>query len=46
MSLCPGAIHTPEADTDSQSLTQVYALPEIPRDENAAESWDTLAAVC
>ncbi|XP_003470940.1 syntaxin-17 [Cavia porcellus] len=39
-----GAIHTPEADTDSQSLTQVYALPEIPRDENAAESWDTLAA--
>ncbi|EHB02280.1 Syntaxin-17 [Heterocephalus glaber] len=41
-----GAIHTPEAEAeaDSQSLTQIYALPEIPRDQNAAESWETLEA--
>ncbi|XP_010612672.1 syntaxin-17 [Fukomys damarensis] len=39
-----GAIHTPEAEADSQSLTQINALPEIPRDQNAAESWETLEA--
>ncbi|XP_004645283.1 syntaxin-17 [Octodon degus] len=39
-----GAIHTPEAEAGSQSLTQIYALPEIPRDQNAAESWETLEA--
>lgn len=39
-----GTIHTPEAEADSQSLTQIYALPEIPRDQNAAESWETLEA--
>ena len=25
-------------------MTQIYALPEIPRDQNAAESWETLEA--
>ncbi|KAM6183201.1 syntaxin-17 [Erethizon dorsatum] len=39
-----GAIHTPEAEAGSQSLTQIYALPEIPRDQSAAESWETLEA--
>ncbi|XP_005382874.1 PREDICTED: syntaxin-17 [Chinchilla lanigera] len=39
-----GAIHTPDTEADSQSLTQIYALPEIPRDQNAAESWETLEA--
>ena len=23
-------------------MTQIYVLPEIPRDQNAAESWETL----
>ncbi|XP_049626146.1 syntaxin-17 [Suncus etruscus] len=36
--------HAAESDPEPQSLTQVYALPEIPRDENAAESWETLEA--
>ncbi|XP_036289104.1 syntaxin-17 [Pipistrellus kuhlii] len=39
-----GAFHTTEAEADSQSMTQIYALPEIPRDQNAAESWETLEA--
>lgn len=39
-----GAFHTPEAEAEPQSLTQIYALPEIPRDQNAAESWETLEA--
>uniref|UniRef100_A0A9L0RKD1 Syntaxin-17 n=1 Tax=Equus caballus TaxID=9796 RepID=A0A9L0RKD1_HORSE len=39
-----GAFHTAEAETDPQSVTQIYALPEIPRDQNAAESWETLEA--
>ncbi|XP_008057700.1 syntaxin-17 [Carlito syrichta] len=40
-----GAFHaTTEAEASSQSLTQIYALPEIPRDQNAAESWETLEA--
>lgn len=39
-----GALHTGEAEAASQSLTQIYALPEIPRDQNAAESWETLEA--
>ncbi|XP_024415810.1 syntaxin-17 [Desmodus rotundus] len=41
-----GAFHTPEAaaEADPQSMTQIYALPEIPRDQNAAESWETLEA--
>ncbi|KAM5298901.1 syntaxin-17 [Ctenodactylus gundi] len=39
-----GAFHTPEDEADSQSLTQIYALPEIPQDQNAAESWETLEA--
>ncbi|XP_070287174.1 syntaxin-17 isoform X1 [Myotis yumanensis] len=39
-----GAFHTTEADADPQSMTQIYALPEIPRDQNAAESWETLEA--
>lgn len=42
----PGALHTVEAEAAAQSLTQIYALPEIPRDQNAAESWDNLEAVC
>ncbi|XP_004600319.1 syntaxin-17 [Sorex araneus] len=33
-----------EPDANSQSLTQIYALPEIPRDQNAAESWENLEA--
>ncbi|XP_038965213.1 syntaxin-17 isoform X2 [Rattus norvegicus] len=37
-------VHTGEAEAASQSLTQIYALPEIPRDQNAAESWETLEA--
>ncbi|XP_045878597.1 syntaxin-17 [Meles meles] len=39
-----GTFHTAEAEADPQNMTQVYALPEIPRDENAAESWETLEA--
>ncbi|XP_006165109.1 syntaxin-17 [Tupaia chinensis] len=39
-----GEFHTTEAEATSQSLTQIYALPEIPRDQNAAESWETLEA--
>lgn len=39
-----GAFHTTEAEADPQSTTQIYALPEIPRDQNAAESWETLEA--
>uniref|UniRef100_A0A452RDV3 t-SNARE coiled-coil homology domain-containing protein n=1 Tax=Ursus americanus TaxID=9643 RepID=A0A452RDV3_URSAM len=39
-----GTLHTAEAEADPQSMTQVYALPEIPRDQNAAESWETLEA--
>ncbi|XP_036891689.1 syntaxin-17 [Sturnira hondurensis] len=41
-----GAFHAAEAEAgaDPQSLTQIYALPEIPRDQNAAESWETLEA--
>ncbi|KAL1776401.1 syntaxin-17 [Sigmodon hispidus] len=39
-----GALHTAEAEAAPQSLTQIYALPEIPRDQNAAESWDNLEA--
>lgn len=38
--------HTTEDEADPQSMTQIYALPEIPRDQNAAESWETLEAVC
>ncbi|KAM6169464.1 syntaxin-17 [Rhynchocyon petersi] len=33
-----------EPEAGAQSLTQIYALPEIPRDQNAAESWETLEA--
>lgn len=39
-----GAFHTPGAEADPQSTTQMYALPEIPPDQNAAESWETLEA--
>lgn len=39
-----GPFHTAEAEADPQSLTQVYALPEIPEDQNAAESWENLEA--
>ncbi|XP_032163860.1 syntaxin-17 isoform X3 [Mustela lutreola] len=39
-----GTFHTAEAEADPQNMTQVYALPEIPQDENAAESWETLEA--
>ncbi|XP_045419097.1 syntaxin-17 isoform X1 [Lemur catta] len=39
-----GTFHTTEAEASSQSLTQIHALPEIPRDQNAAESWETLEA--
>ncbi|XP_029776949.1 syntaxin-17 [Suricata suricatta] len=39
-----GTFHTAEAEDDPQNMTQVYALPEIPRDQNAAESWETLEA--
>ncbi|KAM8801884.1 syntaxin-17 isoform 1-T2 [Rhynchonycteris naso] len=39
-----GAFHTTEAEADPQSVAQIYALPEIPRDQNAAESWDNLEA--
>uniref|UniRef100_A0A8C0Z2U0 Syntaxin 17 n=2 Tax=Canis lupus familiaris TaxID=9615 RepID=A0A8C0Z2U0_CANLF len=39
-----GTFHTAEAEADPQTMTQVYALPEIPRDQNAAESWETLEA--
>ncbi|XP_054440589.1 syntaxin-17 [Pteronotus mesoamericanus] len=41
-----GAFHTAEAEAeaDPQSMTQIYALPEIPRDQNAAESWEILEA--
>ncbi|XP_028381406.1 syntaxin-17 [Phyllostomus discolor] len=41
-----GAFHTTdaEAEADPQSMTQIYALPEIPRDQNAAESWEILEA--
>lgn len=37
-------LHTGEAEAASQSRTQIYALPEIPQDQNAAESWETLEA--
>lgn len=31
----------------SQSLIQIYShLPEIPQEENAAESWESLEGVC
>lgn len=39
-----GALHSTETEADPQSMTQIYALPEIPRDQNAAESWETLEA--
>ncbi|XP_008578740.1 PREDICTED: syntaxin-17 [Galeopterus variegatus] len=39
-----GTFHTTEAEASSQGLTQIYALPDIPRDQNAAESWETLEA--
>nr|XP_045371202.1 syntaxin-17 [Camelus bactrianus] len=39
-----GTFHTAEDEADPQSMTQIYALPEIPRDQNAAESWETLEA--
>uniref|UniRef100_A0A8D1GZA5 Syntaxin 17 n=1 Tax=Sus scrofa TaxID=9823 RepID=A0A8D1GZA5_PIG len=39
-----GAFHTTEDETEPQSMTQIYALPEIPQDQNAAESWETLEA--
>lgn len=39
-----GAFHATEAEADPQGVTQIYALPEIPRDQNAAESWETLEA--
>ncbi|XP_045696181.1 syntaxin-17 [Phyllostomus hastatus] len=41
-----GAFHTTdaEAEADPQSMAQIYALPEIPRDQNAAESWEILEA--
>ncbi|XP_007525592.1 syntaxin-17 [Erinaceus europaeus] len=38
-----GAFPAAAAD-DPQSLTQLHALPEIPPDQNAAESWETLEA--
>ncbi|XP_051012161.1 syntaxin-17-like [Acomys russatus] len=38
----PGVLHSVEAEDVSQSLTQTYALPEIPRDQNAAASWNKL----
>ena len=37
-----GTFHTTEDEPDPQSMTQIYVLPEIPRDQNAAESWETL----
>ncbi|XP_061055149.1 syntaxin-17-like [Eubalaena glacialis] len=37
-----GTFHTTEDEADPQSMTQIYVLPEIPRDQNAAESWETL----
>lgn len=39
-----GVLHSVEAEDVSQSLTQIYALPEIPQDQNAAESWNNLEA--
>ncbi|XP_029058505.1 syntaxin-17 isoform X1 [Monodon monoceros] len=39
-----GTFHTTEDEADPQSMTQIYVLPEIPRDQNAAESWETLEA--
>lgn len=39
-----GTFPAAESEPEYQSLTQIYALPEIPRDENAAESWETLEA--
>ncbi|XP_064147736.1 syntaxin-17 isoform X2 [Loxodonta africana] len=39
-----GTFHSTKAEASPQSLTQIYALPEIPRDQNAAESWETLEA--
>ncbi|KAB0357489.1 hypothetical protein FD754_001645 [Muntiacus muntjak] len=39
-----GTFHGTEDEADLQSMTQIYALPEIPRDQNAAESWETLEA--
>ncbi|TEA10972.1 syntaxin-17 [Globicephala melas] len=39
-----GTFHTAEDEADPQSMTQIYVLPEIPRDQNAAESWETLEA--
>ncbi|XP_004711042.1 syntaxin-17 [Echinops telfairi] len=41
-----GTLHSAEAAAEAppQSLTQTCALPEIPRDQNAAESWETLEA--
>ncbi|XP_001364680.1 syntaxin-17 isoform X1 [Monodelphis domestica] len=39
------AFHTAKAEGGPQSLVQVYSsLPEIPQDQNAAESWETLEA--
>ncbi|NXW83722.1 STX17 protein, partial [Alopecoenas beccarii] len=36
-------LHNLEVKDGSQSLIQIYSrLPEIPREENAAESWETL----
>lgn len=36
-----------EVKDGSQSLIQIYSrLPEIPQEENAAESWETLEGVC
>lgn len=39
-----GTFHTTENEADPLSMTQLYALPEIPRDQNAAESWESLEA--
>ncbi|XP_037654480.1 syntaxin-17 isoform X1 [Choloepus didactylus] len=39
-----GTFHSTDAEASPQSLTQIYALPEIPRDQYAAESWETLEA--
>ncbi|XP_040818688.1 syntaxin-17 [Ochotona curzoniae] len=39
-----GEFHSTEAEASCQSLTQIYALPEIPPDQHAAESWENLEA--
>ncbi|MBV96068.1 Syntaxin-17, partial [Eschrichtius robustus] len=39
-----GTFHATEDEADPQSMTQIYVLPEIPRAQNAAESWETLEA--